>query len=415
MTESDTEVKRETRKLDGILPEGVDRRKFLAGTVSTLMGGALAGCSGDTGGSTTQGDGGSGSDGGSGNTTAEGSGDSNRIIKNVVWRMNWSAQTNYTPSFISPFEGVYAEQNISAPQIQPGFGAPDTARRVGTGEAQVGISNVPPEVNGLDQDFNFGMIGATTQDEAWGMHYRTDRVDGVQYIAGKTVLLASPNAEFMWEVMLNVVDAPLEEAETSYSAQSGAPALLAQGEVDAVVNTLNRVPVYKRQVQERNPDADVQSAMIASHADTVGFNLIANTTWIEEEDQSVEYLSRLLAGWSNAAKWSYLHPEEALDIMRNDVNQELQSQPRDLQLDVMRSGITALNLTEDVRDQGPGYLDQERLDGWLSNVAQVLEVDAPSAEDVGIWEIQENAELASFSSDEWSAVQEFSQPYGEFI
>lgn len=410
-SETDTEIKRETRKLDGHLPEGIDRRKFLTGTITTLVGGAFAGCASDSG----QSDGESGGDGGSGTPMAGGSGDSDTIVKNVVWRMNWSAQTNYTPSFISPFRGVYADQGISAPQIQPGFGAPDTARRVGTGEAQVGISNVPPEVNGLDQGFNFGMIGATTQNEAWGMHYRTDRVDGVQDIGGKTVLLASPNAEFMWDVMLNVVDAPLGEAETQFSAQSGAPALLAQGEVDAVVNTLNRVPVYKRQVQERNSNADVQSTMIASHADTVGFNLIANTNWIADEDQSVEYLSRLLAGWSEATKWTYLHPEEALDIMRNDVNPELQSAPRDLQLDVMRSGITALNLTEDVRDQGPGYLDQEKLDGWLSNVAQVLEVDAPSAEDTGIWEVQENAELASFSSDEWSNVQEFSQPYGEFI
>jgi NitT/TauT family transport system substrate-binding protein len=330
--------------------------------------------------------------------------------------MNWSAQANYTPSYISAIEGFYTEQSISAPNIQPGFGAPDTAKRVGTGEEELGISNIPPEVNGLDQGYDLKMVGATTQIDSWGMHYRTDAMpNGLDDIAGKTILLASPNARTMWNVFTNVADGAVGEAETQYSEQASAPALLARGDVDAVVNTLNRVPVYKSQVQENNPDVDVQSELIDHYTETVGFNMIANGSWVEEESDATEYLARLLSGWSNAAKWTYLNPEEALDILRNDVNPELQQQPKELQLDVMRSGITALNLTSDVKEQGPGYLDQERLGTMFENVANVLEVDAPDAEEIGLWEVQEQAELASFSDDEWSQVQEFTKPYDAYV
>lgn len=425
------QIREEVRVLDGILPEDVDRRKFLGSTVAAIMTGGLAGCAGGGGG-------GGGSDGGDSEDTAtptpqpqqtptaQPSSDSgNEVIqKNVLWRQNWSAQANYTVEFIAPIKGFYQEQSITPPKVRRGFGSGDAAKRIGLGpdqdRAAMGMSSSTSVINAMAKDgLNLKVHNVATQQNSWSLNYRTDLMpDGRDSISGKKVLVASAAGKVAWELYANatgVIDlVESGDVQVQFGSQGPGPALLAKGDVDAVFNTLNNHPLYEREVKKQT-DAEVEIDNTAQHATAQGYYHIVNADWLADEPDATEYLSRIITGWSNASKWAHLNPEAAIDVMIEQINPEMKTTPKELLLQVFRAFPMALNMTSGVKENGLGYLDKEATSEYMGSVADILDIDLPDHETLGAWEAASNAEYATFSSDEWNQVKEFTGRYGELF
>jgi hypothetical protein len=146
------------------------------------------------------------------------------------------------------------------------------------------------------------------------------------------------------------------------------------------------------------------------YAPVYGYTIIANDEFMEN---NMEYTTRVLEGYSHAMKWTMLNIEDALRILRQEVNPSLQVQELETQANALRISIIATAATEGYRENGAAYLNEEVVDQTLSVYGQVVEGgEVPDLTDAANFEPQENADLAQFSSDEWSQIEEQA---GDFV
>jgi hypothetical protein len=124
----------------------------------------------------------------------------------------------------------------------------------------------------------------------------------------------------------------------------------------------------------------------------------------------------MLEGYSNAMKWTMLNIEDAVQILREEVNPSLQVQELETQANALRISILATNATEGYRENGAAYLNEQAVQETLDVYGNVVEGGSvPDPADAANFEPQENAELATFSDDEWSQIREQTGDFPEFF
>ena len=386
------------RDLDGILPEGVDRRTFLVGTVGTLGLSTLAGCTG--------GSGGDGGDGGSGD-----GGGQQDMIKNVTWRQPWKRTMAWVPAFTAQRRGFFTEENISNPNIEPGSGSPDTARRVGTNKAAVGHADTGSMTAALGQGMNFSVVAASRQRMILALTWRNDRMESPSDLEGKTVVLGTPFAEATWAVVPAVLDLDPSAITTKFASQGASVSQVSEGGADAVWMGANGGTAIHRQFEDK--DADVTTTPMNNWVDISGYGFIISNTWMKEESNSVEYLSRLLTGYSKALKWSVTHPEETLQLTYDEINPALQTNSDQVNQGHMSVNI-AITLSEFIKGGG-GILDfeDEMMQTAMDTFGNTLMDNpdsVPAYDDVIDRRALDEAELATLSNDEWNKATEWASP-----
>lgn len=403
-TDSEAE-KQVVRDLDGVLPENVDRRKFLLGTIGTAAGGLLAGCTGDGGG---------GDDGGTPANGDDGDEDGQQqLIKDIRWRQPWRRTMSWSAAFIAQFQGMFTDQDISSPNVEPGFGSPDTARRVGTGQAQVGHADMGSAVAALAQGQNFTMVGLSRQKTILGLTWRSDLLDSPQDLEGENVALATPFAEATWPVVPQVLGLDPEAVSTTYADSGVEVGLFTGEEVTAAWGGMNGQSAIHRQIESDDLDMEAETRAFNTFENVAGYPWFVNTDWLENESDSVEYISRLLSGYSRGIKFTVTQPEEAIRIMKEDINPSLAAQPQEALLDRQKINI-GINLNQFIQDGG-GFLDwnQAEFENGMEVFGNALvdnPDDIPAYADAVDRDPIENADLVGLSSDEWDAAVEFAQP-----
>jgi ABC-type nitrate/sulfonate/bicarbonate transport system substrate-binding protein len=140
-----------------------------------------------------------------------------------------------------------------------------------------------------------------------------------------------------------------------------------------------------------------------------GYNLFVNTSVYEERGE--DYMADLMTAYSQAGKWVLLNPEKSVDIMRNEVNTDLQTVSKDSLMQGLAAGVVAVNATEQVRNNGFGYLDTEVLSQTIEVIADGSDIDAPSVDEIAATGIQEQADLSTFSDSEWQQVLDNGSPF----
>jgi NitT/TauT family transport system substrate-binding protein len=186
--------------------------------------------------------------------------------------------------------------------------------------------------------------------------------------------------------------------------------LMLQGEVDALWDTVNTYGQATQQI-----DQEMDGDMLYKYVPVVGYNAIVNTPWLEEED-NMEFTTRVLSGYSQALRWVLLNPDETMDVLVDEVQPALAAEKRESLHARMRTGVAATNLSEGTKENGFGFLVREDLENTYNELAVRLEgIDADQWEididDHIATEVVENAEYAVPTNDEWKQIQEYA---GEF-
>lgn len=386
--DENAEWKRTLRDLDGILPEGIDRRTFFKSTAATLAGGMLAGCTGGTGG---------GDDGGDGGDI---------MAKNIIWRQPWKAEPAWAPAFIADLRGYWIDAGVSPPSVLEGFGSPDTARRVGTGKEEIGHASISSVVPGLAQGFNLTFVGMTKQRSFLGLFYREDRVDDPTSLEGKRVGLDSGIGQSTWPLWVSLFDMDASQIQTTAGEGTVLFNQFGSGDLDAVWSTLDEVGVVRNVVPE---GVTVGAEALYNHLQVPGYPLFVNTNWYEETSDGTEYVTRLLEGYSEATKWWLLNPGEMIDLLRNDINESLQATERSELIEINRFNV-AYTVSEVTDENGLGYMSKDVVENAINQLGQHL-VDDPSTlpgvDDVTDTTPSENADLAILSDDERQQIIEY--------
>jgi NitT/TauT family transport system substrate-binding protein len=401
--QTERRTKQVVRDLDGILPESVDRRTFFRGTVAAIGSTLLAGCLGGSNDEVA--------DAASG-ASIEAS--DSAIIRSVVWRSAWEAGPNYAPEYIAEKNGFWSDLDISPPSVKRGFGSGDTTKRIGTGTEKIGFSAVSPQVSGSapGSELSFKTFGTGKARSSVGLFYRTDKLDDAspESLRGTTIARGSSGAVNPTLPMYLAAKGLTPGEDITVEVSETAANLMLQGEVDALWDTVNTYGQATQQI-----DQEMDGDMLYKYVPVVGYNAIVNTPWLEEED-NMEFTTRVLSGYSQALRWVLLNPDETMDVLVDEVQPALAAEKRESLHARMRTGVAATNLSEGTKENGFGFLVREDLENTYNELAVRLEgIDADQWEididDHIATEVVENAEYAVPTNDEWKQIQEYA---GEF-
>lgn len=360
-------------ELDCVLPDGIDRRRFLQASAGGFAA-AVAGCVGG------------GDDGGSG----------------ITWRQPWAQEPTWSIAYIADLEGHWEDAGIDVPDVQAGEGSPDTARRVGTGENEIGQAEVGSCITGLTEGQDMRFFSVPKPRALLGLIYRTDEVDSEEDLVGKNVGLASPFAEETWPIFPDAVGINPDDVNAEFVSEDAVPGQFAEGNLDAVYGALDLLGTYQDQVDD---DVELGVTPINNYLTVIGYPLMVNGAWLDEDEENMEYLTGVLEGYSAAMKWCLLNPEETIDIMIDEVNQELEIQDRQTLTSQMRWNV-AITANEETRTEGLGWFTEDQIQSTLDNLSIMVDDsdDLPAASDIVEMGPVENAELSTLSDDEWDEV-----------
>jgi NitT/TauT family transport system substrate-binding protein len=333
------------------------------------------------------------------------------MIKNVKWRQPWKRTMAWVPAFIAQDRGFFTDMKISNPNIEPGFGSPDTARRVGTNKAAVGHADTGSMTAALGEGMDFSIVGASRQRTILALTWRNDRMDSPSDLEGKTVVLGTPFAEATWPAVPDVLGLDPDAITTNFASQGASVSQVSEGGADAVWMGANGGTAIHRQFEKK--DSDVTTTPMNNWVDVAGYGFLVSNTWVEEESDSIEYLSRLLSGYSKALKWTVTHPDESLQLTYNEINPALKTNSDQVNEGHMAVNI-AITLSEFIADGG-GLLDfdDEMMQTAMDTFGNALMDDpdsVPAYDDVVDRRALDEAELATFSQDEWNKATEWAQP-----
>ena len=383
------------RAVDEVLPESVDRRRFLETAVTGTML-AIAGCSGTT------------DDGGQDTTTTE---DVSPIGSDVGFRLPVEPGPNYVTAFAAQQEGFWEKAGITPLTPEGGNGSGDTAKRIATGVNVVGHSAVTPQVAGLARgEFNLLQFGTAKARTQAGLIYRTDKIEDAfdpEAIRGAKIAAADGLDKQMWELFLSGIgasDVPLEYIDTSAAAT-----LLQRGEIHAIWDSINDFAELQHQL-----DTELSFAPMYNVEPLGGYYMIVNQGWYENNDHSTEWVTRLMEGYSAAGHWALTNREAAMDMLTEQVP-ELQTLGTEQLLRALAAGVAATNLTPGVKENGFGYLDPEVQETTFDIISRILGLETPNAEEIRLTEVTDQVELTQFSDDEWSDLESFAEPYASFF
>jgi ABC-type nitrate/sulfonate/bicarbonate transport system substrate-binding protein len=408
-TKSGDAAERESgiRAVDRVLPERVDRRRFLETAVTGTML-AIAGCSGTGGGgqdtttTTTASD--------DGDTTTESSGP---IGSDVGFRLPVEPGPNYVTAFAAQQQGFWEEAGITPLTPEGGNGSGDTSKRIATGVNTVGHSAVTPQVAGLARgEFNLLQFGTAKARTQAGLIYRTDQIEDAfdpSSLRGAKIAAADGLDEQMWQLFLDGIGA--SDIELEYIDTSAAATLLQRNEIHAIWDSINDFAELQAQL-----DAELSFAPMYNVEPLGGYYMIVNEGWYNDNDNdhATEWVTRLMEGYSAAGHWALTNREAAMEMLMEQVP-ELQTLGTEELLRPLAAGVAATNLTSGVKENGFGYLDREVQETTFGTISRILDLETPDAEQRRLTEVTDQVELTQFSDDEWADLQEFAEPYASFF
>lgn len=386
------------RAVDEVLPESVNRRRFLGTAVSGTML-AIAGCIGSNG------------NGGQATTTSDDTTERSQLGSDVGFRLPVEPGPNYVTAFAAQREGFWKNAGIKPLTPEGGNGSGDTAKRVATGVNKVGHSAATPQVAGLARgEFNLLQFGTAKARTQAGLIYRKDKIADAfdpKAIRGAKIAAADGLDKQMWELFLSGIGAsniPLEYIDTSAAAT-----LLQRGEIHAIWDSINDFAELDYQL-----DADLGFAPMYNVEPLGGYYMIVNSSWYEKTDNSAEWTKRLMEGYSAAGHWALTNREAAMKML-TEVVPELKTLGTEQLLRALAAGVAATNLTPGVRENGFGYLNPEIQKTTFDTISRILGLESPNAEEIRLTEVTEQVKLTTFTDSEWSDLQSFAKPYADFF
>lgn len=403
----DPETKRFLRDLDGIIPEEVNRRSFLKASLGTAAGGVLAGCTGQP-------------SGGEPETVVktvvkEGEKETvvktvvkgeDKIIRSAIWRSAWKNEPSYTVAHAGEQNGFWADEDISPPSVKAGFGSGDTVKRVGTGKATTGMADIVSVLPGLDSGLDASIIGTAKARNMWLLGWNKEKMDGPYDVDDNTRIANGGHVgRLMFPIYKESTDMPDDFEAQVMSIDTTIP-LFIKGEISGSFTLFHHWAKMKARA-----DFEVGGDPLYNYLPLNGFNVLVNNAFINESGENLEFITRVLEGYSQAGKWTMLNPEKAIDMMIQEVNPTLQTVDREILLSALKAGVIAPNFTDGIKNNGFAWLNEETLQESIDTYGKKENLDlqnVSSVDDVVDWRPQENAELATFSNDEWNQIQEAS-------
>lgn len=279
--------------------------------------------------------------------------------------LNWLPVAEAAGWYSALEEGYFDEEGLNV-VISRGFGSGDTVRRVGAGEADVGVADIAAVVPGrVNDDIPVKAVAVMFARAPQAMFYNlNDGIEEPADLEGRTAACSEGNSNLlMWPAFADAAGIDPDAVEFR-NTDPGAiiPAFVA-GQTDTVCELVASEPLIEEQTGE-----DVGVFSYADEGvDAYGHVIIASDSFLSENPDAVQgFVDAVRRGMEFAVE----NPEQAIEHLRthapeNDEGQALAAW--DISAEYMQN--------EDTEENGIGWMSSERMDQTLDLFVEVLDLD----------------------------------------
>jgi NitT/TauT family transport system substrate-binding protein len=293
----------------------------------------------------------------------------------VTFALQWIPNGNHFGAFAAKEEGFYSDAGLDV-DIQRGFGSGDTAKRVATGNADVGIADAGSVILGRSNGEKVKFVATFYEKSPDVIFYiRGTGIEKPKDLEGKTIGGAAGEAgEKLIPLFAEKAGFDASKLSVINMAPSAKYASLVAKTVDSLIGFVNEAPPVEAAAKKTG--MQVGRFVFADFGiDYYSLGIIASDKTIAERP---DVLKRFVAATMKGYVWAIKNPDKAADdFVKN--NPEIS---RSL---VVEQWNTALPLivTDNVRKNGMGVIDSTKMADTFKLISQVQKVDsAITAKDV---------------------------------
>lgn len=275
---------------------------------------------------------------------------------NIRFSHEWRFEGHVAPFLVPLDKGYWTAEGLNV-TVDPGTGSPDVINRVATKAYDIGLADINSLARYRDNPANAQLKAVMMVYDAAPFSILTLKKNNIKKpkdLEGKT--LGAPAGDATWvnfPILAKVSGIDTSKVKVENVGFPVREALLAQGKVDAVTAFIsNFVGVMVQGV----PESEVEALMYrAAGVDLYGSAIIVNPEFMKSNPKAVSgFVRGLIKGFQDSAR----DPDTAIDsvMKRNPVAK------RDLELVRLKKVNEAVYVTDDVKKNGFGAVDMQRLD-----------------------------------------------------
>lgn len=283
----------------------------------------------------------------------------------VKFALNWLISGRNAGYFVALEKGFYKENGINA-EITRGRGSGDTLKRVAIGESLFGLVDTATVISGVANDqVPVKMIAMTYNNAATALLYtRESGIKKPSDLEGRTVARSAAGSTInMWPAFLKANDIERGKIkEVTVTASSYVPMLLSR-QADAVLDQSSYWGRYQKAADAAGLHIDMFRFSDYGYR-LYGDAIVATDATLKQKPDLVK---RFLAATLRGNLYAFEHPDEAVTILAKYANE---AEPDIAKVELLDTKMLAL--TDEVRQQGYGYIDGKTLAENIERIKEPL-------------------------------------------
>lgn len=277
-----------------------------------------------------------------------------RAEDSVKLALNWLVSGKNAPYFVAKEKGFYKDVGLDV-AISRGNGSGDTVKRIAVGESEFGLADTATVISAqTNDDSPVKMVGMMFSKSSIAILFSKEAgISKPEDLVGKKLGRSAAGASVnMYPAFLKANSIERSKINEVVVSPSTFLPLLLSKQVDAVLDQSSYLGRYRKGAV--GSGVTINAFRFADYGlDLYGDGIIVQDSLIQKNP---DLIRRFMAATLKGSKYSFEHPDEAIDILRKS-NPEIDHQVGKEEL----IDTKELALTDEVAKHGLGYIDAEHM------------------------------------------------------
>jgi NitT/TauT family transport system substrate-binding protein len=286
----------------------------------------------------------------------------------VLFSLQWIPNGNHFGVFAAKEQGFYRDANLDV-DIQRGFGSGDTAKRVATGTADIGIADAGSVIVGRSGGLKIKLVASLYEKSPDVVFFiKSNGIEKPKDLEGRTIgATAGEAGEKLIPVFASKAGFDSKKLSVVNIAPSAKYASLVAKTVDSIVGFINEEPPIQAAAQKTGQQVG-RFVFSDFGIDYYSLGIIASDDTIAKRPDVVK---RFVAATMKGYAWAIKNPQGAADAF-------VKNYPETTRSIVIEQWNAALPLivTDNTRKSGLGTIESAKMDETVKLISQVQKVES---------------------------------------
>ena len=286
----------------------------------------------------------------------------------VTFSLQWIPNGNHFGIFAAKERGFYKDANLDV-DIQRGFGSGDTAKRVATGTADIGVADAASVIVGRSNGLKIKQVASLYEQSPDVIFFiKGNKIEKPKDLEGRTVGATAGEATVnLLPIFAANAGFDNKKMELVNLAPSAKYASLVAKTVDSIVGFINEEPPIQAAAQKTG--LQVGRFVFSDYGiNYYSLGIIASDTMIA---QHPDIIKRFVAATMKGYAWAIKNPQGAAD----DFVRNYPESSRKIALEQWDTALPLI-LTERTRKNGLGTIEDQKMVETINLIAKFQRVDS---------------------------------------